>query len=84
MVKQKNNQQGNKQPFPYPLERPENGLDANGQIYFKKDPFYGSNGVYNLGEEPVDAQGKVVNKGTFNINRNNEEKISSKLTRYVL
>lgn len=83
MVKQKNNPQGNKQQFPYPLERPENGLDANGQIYFKKEPFYGNNGVYNLGEEPVDAQGRVVNKGTFNLNRNNDEKISSKLTRYV-
>lgn len=83
MVKQKNNQQGNKQQFPYPLERPENGLDANGQIYFKKDPFYGNNGVYNLGEEPVDPQGRVVNKGAFNLNRNNDEKISSKLTRYV-
>lgn len=81
MVKQKNNPPGNKQQFPYPLERPENGLEANGQIYFKKDPFYGNNGVYNLGEEPVDAQGKVVNRGTFNLNRNNDEKISSKLTR---
>lgn len=83
MVKQKPGQQGNKQHFPYPLERPELGLEANGQIYFKKEPFYGTNGVYNLGEEPVDQQGKVVNKGTFNLNRNNEEQISSKLTRFV-
>lgn len=83
MVKQKNNQQANKQQFPYPLEKPENGLEANGQIYFKKESFYGNNGVYNLGEEPVDAQGRVVNKGAFNLNRNNDEKISSKLTRYV-
>lgn len=78
----KHKPQSNKASFPYTMEKPMPGL--KGPHYGNKAHvgFYDASATYNTGEEPVDAMGRVINRGSSKPEEVDDGRISTKLTRY--